>query len=111
MADPILFHSIDLTADKAYFIYIGEIKAHGLNAFLIPSLEKIYGRPVECIALVPDVLSRYPYPNVAVLNKESHRYYCSDNLQVNCRPNPGQFAGARGTGTYLAALMARRRLS
>jgi len=90
--DPILFHNIDLRTDRAYFLYIGEIKAHGLNAFLIPTLEKIYGRPVECIALVPDVLSRYSSPNLAVLNKESHRYYCKDNLLVNCRPNPGQYA-------------------
>ncbi len=89
---PILFNSIALNPDKAYFIYIGEIKAHGLSAFLIPVLEQIYCRPVECIALVPDLLDRYPYSNLAVLNRESFHYYSSKGILVNCRPTAGDFA-------------------
>ena len=42
--DPILFNSIELDPDRAYFIYVGEIKAYGLNPFLIPVLEQIYRR-------------------------------------------------------------------
>jgi len=90
--DPILFNSIKLEADKAYFIYIGEIKAYGLNAFLIPVLEQIYCRPVECIAVVPDLLGRYPYSNLAVLNRDSFHYYSSKGMLVNCRPSAGNFA-------------------
>jgi len=90
--DPILFNSIELDPDRAYFIYVGEIKAYGLNPFLIPVLEQIYGRPVCCIAIVPDVLASYPYSNLAVLNNESYRYHCSTGLLVNCRPSPGTFA-------------------
>ncbi|UCE83679.1 MAG: ATP-grasp domain-containing protein [Deltaproteobacteria bacterium] len=90
--DPILFNNIKLEPDKAYFFYIGDIKNHGLNAFLIPYLERIYGRPVDCIALVPDVLAHYGYPNLAVLNKESYRYHADKGMMVNCRPTAGQFA-------------------
>ncbi len=55
-------------------------------------LEKIYCRPVDCIALVPDVLSHYPYANLAVLNRESFHYQSSKGMQVNCRPSAGSFA-------------------
>ena len=34
--DTILFNNIKLEPDKAYFIYIGDIKNHGLNSFLTP---------------------------------------------------------------------------
>jgi len=90
--DPILYNSIELDPDRAYFIYVGEIKAYGLNPFLIPVLEQIYGRPVDCIAIVPDVLASYPYSNLAVLNSKSYQYHLSTGLLVNCRPSPGEFA-------------------
>jgi len=87
--DPILHNSIKLEPDKAYFIYIGDIKNHGLNAFLIPHLET---RPVDCIGLVPDVLAYYGCPNLAVLNKDSYRYHAGKGLLVNCRPTAADFA-------------------
>ena len=90
--DPILFNSIELDPDRAYFLYVGEIKAYGLNPFLIPVLEQIYRRPVDCIAIVPDVLATYPYPNLAVLNSKSYQYHCSTGSLVNCRPSPREFA-------------------
>jgi hypothetical protein len=90
--DPILHNSIKLEPDKAYFIYIGDIKNYGLNAFLIPYLERIYGRPVDCIALVPDVLASYAHTNLAVINKESYRYHAGKGILVNCRPTAGHFA-------------------
>jgi hypothetical protein len=90
--DTVLFNDIKLETDKAYFIYIGEIKNHGLNSFIIPYLERIYGRPVECIALVPDVLASYPHTNLAVINKESYQYYANNGILVNCRPTASQFA-------------------
>jgi hypothetical protein len=90
--DPILFNNIELDPDQAYFIYVGEKKGYGLNPFLIPVLEQTYGRPVGCIAIVPDVLASYQYANVAVLNKESYNYHCSRGMLVNCRPTASKFA-------------------
>ena len=108
--DPILWNNIKLERDKAYFIYVGEIKAYGLNPFLIPPLERIYGRPVDCIALVPDVLASYPYSNLAVLNSESYRYHCSTGSLVNCRPSPGAFAD-EVSSSFLAQELLRNILS
>jgi len=90
--DPLLFDNIKLEPDKAYFVYIGDIKNYGLNSFLISYLERVYGRPVGCIAIVPDVLACYNYHNLAVLNKESYRYLANQGVLVNCRPTAGQFA-------------------
>jgi hypothetical protein len=90
--DPILFNRIELDPGRAYFLYIGELKAYGLNPFLIPQLESIYGRPVECVALVPDVLKAYPLANLAVLNRESFQWWSNHSIRVNCRPSAGQFA-------------------
>ena len=87
--DPVLHYDINLKPGVAYLIYVGEIKAYGLNAFLIPVLEQIYCRPVDCIALIPDVLGRYQYSNLAVLNRESFQYYSSESILVNCRPTAG----------------------
>jgi hypothetical protein len=47
---------------------------------------------VDCIALVPDVLASYPYPNLAVLNQESYQYHAGKGMLVNCRPTAGHFA-------------------
>jgi glutamate 2,3-aminomutase len=105
--DPVLFNDIKLDSDKAYFIYIGEIKAYGLNPFLIPPLERIYGRPVDCIAIVPDVLASYPYPNLAVLNSTSYQYHCNKGLLVNCRPSPGEFA-SEVSSSFLAQELLER---
>jgi hypothetical protein len=105
--DAILFNNIELHPDRAYFIYVGEIKAYGLNAFFIPLFERIYARPVDCIALVPDVLASYPHPNLAVLNQESHRYHRHRGMWVNCRPSPGQLAG-EVSGSILAQQLLER---
>ena len=108
--DPILFNSIELDPDRAYFIYVGEIKAYELNPFLIPVLEQIYGRPVGCIAIMPDVLASYPHYNLAVLNSESYRYHCSTGLLVNCRPTSGKFA-QEVSASFLAQELLKKLLS
>lgn len=89
--DPVLFKDLELRADRFYFLYVGEIKAYGLNPFLIPCLEGLFGQPVDFLAVVPDVLAHYPYKNLLVLNAESYGWR-QEGLLVNCRPSSGQFA-------------------
>jgi glutamate 2,3-aminomutase len=105
--DSLLFNTIRLEPNKAYFLYVGEIKAYGLNPFLIPVLEQIYGRPVDCIAIVPDVLASYPYSNLAVLNSTSYQYHCNKGLLVNCRPSPGEFANEVSSSFLVQELLER----
>jgi predicted ATP-grasp superfamily ATP-dependent carboligase len=104
--DPILYNSIKLEPDKAYFIYLGDIKNQRLNLFLIPYLERIYGRPVGCIALVPDVLAYYPCANLAVLNRESYQYHAGKGMLVNCRPTAGHFVQQVSASFFVQELVA-----
>jgi hypothetical protein len=103
--EPVIFHNLELRPDRAYFIYVGELKAYGLNHFLIPCLERVYGQPVDCIALAPDVLTHYHQSNLVVLNEESHRWRSRDDILVNCRPSAGQFAREVSTSGYVQELM------
>lgn len=50
----------DLDADRSWFLYVGEIKAAGLNRLLAKPLSLRYGKPAVCIHIVPDVLAFYP---------------------------------------------------
>ena len=90
-ADPVVDYHLNLTPEKAYFFYIGEIKSYELSVFLAPCLEKVYGRPVECIAIVPDVLASYGIENYVVINQNAYRWK-AEGTRVNVRLTGGQFA-------------------
>jgi|Deesub1362B_J571_1020462.scaffolds.fasta_scaffold03045_3 hypothetical protein len=81
-----------LRPDRTYFLYIGEMKALGLNPFLVPCLEEILGGPVDFVAVVPDLLLRYPEANLLVLNPVSRHWERKEGLRVNFRPPAGLFA-------------------
>ena len=53
-------NEIGVNTDRSWFLYVGEIKAAGLNRFLVEHLSRRYGKPAECIHIVPDVLAFYP---------------------------------------------------
>jgi hypothetical protein len=63
--------AVDITGDRAWFLYIGEIKAAGLNGFLTGPISRRYGKPAECIHIVPDVLGQYPEGSFIVINPAS----------------------------------------
>lgn len=91
MDDP-LFQNLNLNSRKAYFLYIGEIKAFGLNHFLCRSLERHYGKPVDFISIVPDVLAEYPHDNIMVVNDRAFEAYRDTGIQHNIRLQVGEFA-------------------
>ncbi len=78
MDDDIYFSNFSLTPDHYYFLYIGEIKAHGLTRYLGRTLARRSNRPVSCLSVVPDILSSYNYKNIIALspllarNQEQH---------------------------------------
>ena len=78
--------------DRAYFLYIGEIKASGLNGLLRRPLERTYGKPVDCICIVPDVLSHYGDDHVMVINSLAREAFERTGIPHNLRPEAGWFA-------------------
>jgi hypothetical protein len=58
----------DISGDRIWFLYVGEIKAAGLNRFLTGPISNKAGKPAECIYIVPDVLGEYPEGRFVVIN-------------------------------------------
>ena len=59
---------IVIELDKSWYLYVGEIKAAGLNRLLNGTLAGRYGKPARCIHIIPDVLSHYPPGHFLVVN-------------------------------------------
>ncbi len=68
MSDEILFSNFTYDPDTYYFIYIGDIKAYGLNYFLRDMFARTLQKSVEFIAIVPDLFAQYNYDNIIVIN-------------------------------------------
>ena len=64
----IYFRNYRIDPDVEYFLYIGELKNYGLNVFLKEALNRLLQRPVDFIAIVPDIWEQYDYANIAVIN-------------------------------------------
>ncbi len=68
MDENIYFSNFSLSSSHYYFLYIGELKAHGLTDYLTPALATRSSRPVCCLSIVPDILSSYNYENIIALS-------------------------------------------
>lgn len=85
----VYFHNYRIDPDVEYFLYIGELKNYGLNVFLKEALIRRRQRPVDFIAIVPDIWEQYDYANIAVINPLAleKRIACKQNY--SCRvPGP-----------------------
>jgi len=83
---------IGLDTGKSWFLYIGEIKAAGLNRFLIEPLTRRYGKPAECIHIVPDVLAFYPDDAFLIIGPGSDQAGPDSLERKNSRIAVPQFA-------------------
>jgi hypothetical protein len=85
-------NKISLDQGHSYFLYIGEIKAAGLNSLLVRLMSDRYGKPARCIHIVPDVLASYPDENYLVVNQTAIELGRKNGSLVNVRPQADQFA-------------------
>ena len=83
---------IGLDTDRAWFLYVGEIKASGLNRFLVEPLSKRYGKPAVCIHIVPDVLAFYPDDIFLVVGPGSEKAGPDTPERLNSRVSAREFA-------------------
>jgi len=90
--DDVLFTNIELEPDTHYFIYIGEIKAYGINQFLREVLAKKNKVNVDFLAIVPDALKEYHVKNVMVVNPLAGELGREAGKRVHCRISAGSFA-------------------
>lgn len=96
---------ISLDTDRSWFLYVGEIKTAGLNRFLVEPLSRRYGKPAECIHIVPDVLAFYPDEIFLVVGPGSDQAG-PDNLErKNSRIPASQFAAMVSADEAVKALV------
>ncbi|MCP4023910.1 MAG: hypothetical protein GY729_18845, partial [Desulfobacteraceae bacterium] len=85
------FSNFHLEDDTKYFLYIGELKNHGLNHFLNDALQRIYDEKFKFIAIVPDVFEQYNYDNLIVINPLIDVYTKKYGPNVSCRAPVREF--------------------
>lgn len=68
MDENIYFSNFTLSPSHYYFLYIGELKAHGLTDYLTSALSRHSQKQVSCLSIVPDILSNYNYKNIIALS-------------------------------------------
>jgi hypothetical protein len=96
---------IDLDTNRSWFLYVGEIKAAGLNRFLVEPLSRRYGKPAGCIHIVPDVLAFYPDDIFLVVGPGSDQAGPDSQERTNSRMSTSEFAALVSTDAVVKALV------
>lgn len=73
-------------------MYVGEMKAAGLNRFLVKPLTARYGKPAVCIHIVPDILAFYPDDIFLVVGPGADQAGPDTPERRNSRICPPEFA-------------------
>ncbi|MEE8547827.1 MAG: ATP-grasp domain-containing protein [bacterium] len=101
----VIYTNVNLDPDKAYFLYVGEIKAYWLNSLMKRPLEKLYGKEIDFIAVVPDVLTRPSHRNLVVINSSAMDLYEKTGIHHNVRIPGSVFAAEVSANMYLKNLV------
>ena len=101
----VYFSNYQLEKNTHYFLYIGSIKNYGLNIFLKDALSKIYNHEFDFISIVQDVFSRYPYPNLIVVNPMVKEFSLTLGRKASCRVPTKNFLSSVSSNRYVQALV------
>ncbi len=104
MEEP-LFDNVRLRKDTFYFLYVGELRAYGLSVLLRESLAKTLGRPVDFIAIAPDVFEAYAHENLVVINPYALRLSAQLGQRASCRTPSRAFAALVSGHPYVLRLV------
>ena len=100
----VCFEDVRLTSGVDYFLYIGEIKAFGLNEFVRQGLERRFGRPFKPIGICPDILADYQVENCIVINPWAKRPRVTLDGGEAARVSAGPFVAHISASRYVRSL-------
>lgn len=103
--EDVSFTNVRLDPKAFYFVYVGELKAFGLNVFYSRAFEKDQGPRVGAICIVPDVLDRYAYENVVVINPEAAQLARRQGRRAALRIPASRFAVHVSNSPYVRELV------
>ncbi len=89
--DQFLFTNFEHNSEVYYFLYIGELKSHGLTRFLSHMFSGIQGRQTECIAIVPDLHDQYNYSNLIIPFPNRSDSEAKSDRSISFRRDTGAF--------------------
>lgn len=86
--EDIIYSNFTYNPDFYYFIYIGDLKAYGLNTFIQETFRRrVHNKEVKFISIIPDICIQYNYPNIFVINPEAREDSVDDEAQkLNLKP-------------------------
>ena len=91
-----------------YFLYIGELKAYGLNHFVREALQKQHpDREVRFAAIIPDICVQYYDRDLVVINPPGRSDTGTHALPVCCRISIGRFMTAVSASPTIRNLIAQ----
>jgi predicted ATP-grasp superfamily ATP-dependent carboligase len=100
-------NEIGVDTERSWFLYVGEIKTAGLNRYLVESISRRYGKPAECIHIVPDVLAFYPDDIFLVVGPGSELAGPDSPGRKNSRISAAQFAAMVSADEVVNAMVQR----
>ncbi len=86
------FNNISLNSESRYFIFIGEIKAYGLNRFVGQALNREFGADFQPISLAPDLVDYSAFENLAVINPKASQMAENEKRPVAFRTPMAEFS-------------------
>ncbi|NDV18718.1 ATP-grasp domain-containing protein [Pseudodesulfovibrio sp. JC047] len=65
------FTRTHLDPSISYFLFIGELKAYGLNDFVAKALEREFNTPFKAISIAPDLIDTSSFDNLILINPDA----------------------------------------
>nr|WP_321514495.1 hypothetical protein [uncultured Pseudodesulfovibrio sp.] len=103
--DEPLFTNIDLDPAFTYFLFIGELKAYGLNHFVAKALEREFDTPFKAISIAPDLIDTTAFTNLTVFNSTARSEREAAGRKVAYRTPMSVFSGEVSKSTYIRSLL------
>jgi len=73
--DNVIYHKLSLDPNKAYYLYVGELRSASLCETLAEPLSSYYQKRTEQISIVQDVRRFYHNNNVIVINRDAKNLF------------------------------------
>jgi len=99
------FSNIHLDPTVTYFLFIGELKAYGLNHFVAKALEREFNTPFKAISIAPDLIDTAAFTDLAVFNPTAKSEMEAAGRKVAYRTPISTFSGRLSESAYINTLL------
>lgn len=98
------FSNLVLEPDVNYFLFVGELKAYGLNHFVAKALERNFKTPFKPISIAPDLIATDSFDGLIVINPDAAEA-SDEGMTVAFRTPMAAFSSTLSSNTYIKSLV------